>query len=70
LNTVQTHQGLKSEQIKQAYQQPYTSAFTDDASVYETMYRPVSLVEGNRENIKITTPGDLLLAEMLIVAPE
>ena len=70
LKRVQTPQVFISDQIKQAYQQPYTSAFTDDASVYETMYGPVSLVEGNRENIKITTPGDLLLAEMIIAAPE
>ena len=70
LKRVQTPQVFISEQIKQAYQQAYTPAYTDDASVYETMYGPVSLVEGNRENIKITTPGDLLLAEMLIAAPE
>ena len=70
LKRVQTPQVFISDQIKQAYQQAYTPAYTDDASVYETMYGPVSLVEGNRENIKITTPGDLLLAEMLIAAPE
>ena len=70
LKRVQTPQVFKSDRIKRAYEQLYTHAFTDDASVYETMYGPVSLVEGNRNNIKITTPGDLLLAALLIAVPE
>lgn len=70
LKRVQTPQVFRSDRIKQAYEQPYNPAFTDDASVYETMYGPVSLVEGNRNNIKITTPGDLLLAGLLIAVPE
>ena len=42
------------------------SRFTDDASVVEAYGRPVSLVDGNRENIKITTPFDLKVAEALL----
>ena len=51
--------------LKRAYEQPYTNAFTDDASVVEAMGIPVVLAEGNRENIKITTPFDLKIAEVL-----
>lgn len=70
LKRVQTPQAFRSERIKQAYQQPYTNAFTDDASVYETVYGAPTLVEGNRENIKITTPVDLQLAQLLLNSPE
>ncbi|MDR0973669.1 MAG: 2-C-methyl-D-erythritol 4-phosphate cytidylyltransferase, partial [Prevotellaceae bacterium] len=48
-----------------AYAQPYTSAFTDDASLVEALNEPIAFVEGNRENIKITTPADLRIAETL-----
>ena len=66
LKRVQTPQAFRSERIKQAYQQPYSNIFTDDASVYETVYGAPTLVEGNRENIKITTPTDMNLAKLLI----
>lgn len=59
---VQTPQTFQVEILKKAYGQPYESFFTDDASVVEKMNVPVVLVEGNRENIKITTPSDLLFA--------
>lgn len=62
---VQTPQTFQVEMLKKAYGQPYESFFTDDASVVEKMNVPVVLVEGNRENIKITTPSDLLFAENL-----
>ena len=63
---VQTPQVFRASLLKQAYAQPYTSAFTDDASVVEAFGHRVELVKGNRENIKLTTPFDLKLAEMLI----
>lgn len=66
---VQTPQVFRTDRIKEAYQQAYKPDFTDDASVYETLYGPGSLVDGNRENIKITTPQDLQLAELLIASP-
>ncbi len=66
LRIVQTPQVFKSELIKQAYDQSYDKRFTDDASVYESMFGMVCLVEGNRENIKLTTPTDLKLASNLI----
>jgi 2-C-methyl-D-erythritol 4-phosphate cytidylyltransferase len=66
LRRVQTPQVFRSERIKQAYMQANSRSFTDDASVYESVYGPVTLVEGNRENIKITTPTDMKLASLLI----
>jgi 2-C-methyl-D-erythritol 4-phosphate cytidylyltransferase len=51
--------------LRRAYQQEYTDLFTDDASVVEALGEKVYLVEGNRENIKLTTPFDLKLAELL-----
>ena len=56
---VQTPQVFQSNLLRRAYQQPFTTAFTDDASVAEALGHSISLVEGNRENVKITTPADL-----------
>ena len=63
---VQTPQVFSASLLRQAYEQPYTDFFTDDASVVERFGHPVTLVPGNRENIKITTPYDLKIAEVLI----
>ena len=62
---VQTPQVFRASLLKQAYAQSYVPAFTDDASVVEALGHRVELVRGNRENIKLTTPFDLKLAEML-----
>ena len=62
---VQTPQVFSVTLLKKAYSQKYNSNFTDDASVVEAMGHKVTLVKGNRENIKITTPFDLKLAELL-----
>ena len=56
---VQTPQVFRTDLLRRAYEQEFTTAFTDDASVVEAMGIEVTLVEGNRENIKITTPADL-----------
>lgn len=63
---VQTPQTFKVSLIKKAYEQPYYEEFTDDASVFEKMGKPVFLTQGNRENIKITWPEDLALAEFFM----
>lgn len=63
---VQTPQVFDVSLLKQAYAQEYTSFFTDDASVVESMGVPVYLAEGNRENIKITTPFDLKVGSALL----
>ncbi|MGL5957391.1 MAG: 2-C-methyl-D-erythritol 4-phosphate cytidylyltransferase [Phocaeicola sp.] len=62
---VQTPQVFQVELLRSAYQQSFTDLFTDDASVVEALGEAVHLVEGNRENIKITTPFDLKLAALL-----
>lgn len=62
---VQTPQCFQSDIILKAYQQDYQNSFTDDASVVEQLGHTIYLVEGNKENIKITTPEDLKMAEVL-----
>lgn len=63
---VQTPQVFDVELLKRAYEQKFTPFFTDDASVVEALGVPVFLVEGNRENIKITTPFDLKVGSALL----
>jgi len=62
---IQTPQTFRVSQIKAAYSAAYEKGFTDDASVLDRSGTPVFLSEGNRENIKITWPEDLLVAETL-----
>lgn len=64
--SVQTPQVFELNLLTKAYQQPYASAFTDDASVVESLGHPIDTVPGNRMNIKITTPFDLVIAEALM----
>ncbi|MEE1088650.1 MAG: 2-C-methyl-D-erythritol 4-phosphate cytidylyltransferase [Bacteroidaceae bacterium] len=60
---VQTPQTFDIQLLKKAYGQPFDPFFTDDASVVEALGCPIKLVEGNNENIKLTNPADLKLAE-------
>ncbi len=66
IRMIQTPQVFRSELIIDAYSQPYQPEFTDDASVLEKAGHAINLVEGNPENIKITTPNDLELADFLL----
>ena len=63
---VQTPQTFDIQLLKAANRQPYNEGFTDDASVVESYGHQITLVEGNRENIKITTPYDLKIAECIM----
>ena len=63
---VQTPQTFDIQLLKAANRQPYRDDFTDDASVVESYGHSITLVEGNRENIKITTPYDLKIAEAIL----
>lgn len=63
---VQTPQCFQSEIILKAYQQEYQNSFTDDASVVEQIGQSINLIDGNKENIKITTTEDLKMAEVLV----
>lgn len=67
---VQTPQTFDIQLAKRAFNQPYSEIFTDDASVVEAIGSRVTMVEGNRENIKITTPYDLMMAEQLVTTSE
>lgn len=60
---IQTPQVFIWEQLENAYEQEFTTEFTDDASVVESYGFRINLVEGNRENIKITTPTDMKFAD-------
>lgn len=63
LRIVQTPQIFKASLLRRAYEQPFNTAFTDDASLVEQLGQRISLVEGERSNIKLTTPDDLAWAE-------
>lgn len=62
----QTPQMFLSEDLKAAYTLPFDTSFTDDASVAAKYGIPLSYIEGERKNIKLTTPEDLPLAELFI----
>ena len=64
--SVQTPQVFVSTLLKAAYATPYKAEFTDDASVFENAGHAITLIEGNRENIKITIPQDIALAEIIL----
>jgi 2-C-methyl-D-erythritol 4-phosphate cytidylyltransferase len=66
LRTVQTPQCFQAEKIIEAYKQEFHPDFTDDASVAERAGFNITLVDGNEENIKITRPIDLRIAEMFL----
>src|SRR5690606_13072670 len=63
---IQTPQCFQLSAIRKAFEQPYSAAFTDDATVYEAAGGQIVLVEGNEENIKITSPRDLQIAAALV----
>lgn len=63
---VQTPQIFEAKLIKKAYEQKYSSNFTDDASVVEAIGTRVHLIPGNDENIKITNPLDLSVAALIL----
>ncbi|MHA8094116.1 2-C-methyl-D-erythritol 4-phosphate cytidylyltransferase [Aquirufa lenticrescens] len=66
IRLIQTPQIFSVKDLKEAFQQSYSEDFTDDARVVEALGIQINLVEGSYKNIKITTPEDLLLAEVLI----
>ena len=66
LRIVQTPQVFRSETLRRAYGQEFDTAFTDDASVVERMGVAITLIEGERTNLKLTTPEDMEWAEWLL----
>lgn len=65
LKLVQTPQVFPAAQLKKAYDAAYDESFTDDASVAEAAGLEIRMVEGDAWNIKITTPRDFQVAELL-----
>ena len=70
LRIVQTPQIFKSSILRKAYTQEFDTAFTDDASVVEAMGIKITLVDGERTNIKLTTPEDMEWAEWMLQREE
>jgi len=66
IRAVQTPQAFQVNLLKKAYAKPFQNSFTDEASVVEAMGEQVHLIEGEPENIKITRPLDLFIAEAVI----
>ena len=66
LRIIQTPQTFRSELILPAFQQPYDDSFTDEATVAEAYGANVQLIEGERRNIKVTTPEDMLIAAVMV----
>ena len=69
LLAVQTPQTFRSNILLSAFAQPYNEAFTDEATVAEAAGHEIFMIEGEKENIKITLPADLLIAEQLFRKP-
>ncbi len=61
----QTPQCFRVSRIKRAFEQDFIPIYTDDATVLESTGESINLVEGNEENIKITSPHDLKIATFL-----
>lgn len=70
LRIVQTPQMFSADLLRRAYEQPFNANFTDDASVVEALGEKITLVEGERTNIKLTTPEDMAYAEWLLSREE
>ncbi|MBP3548229.1 MAG: 2-C-methyl-D-erythritol 4-phosphate cytidylyltransferase [Alistipes sp.] len=69
LRAVQTPQVFRAELLRRAYALPYDPRFTDDASVVEMAGGRIALVEGERSNLKLTTPEDMAWAEWWLSQP-
>ena len=63
---IQTPQVFHADVLRKAYQQPYIPSFTDDASVVEQLGEKINLIEGEKNNVKITTFEDINFAEFVI----
>ncbi|MBO7312174.1 MAG: 2-C-methyl-D-erythritol 4-phosphate cytidylyltransferase [Alistipes sp.] len=66
LRIVQTPQVFRADILRKAYSQEYNPRFTDDATVVESLGVKITLIEGERSNIKLTTPEDMVYAEAMI----
>lgn len=70
LRMVQTPQVFSAEALRKAYEQEFSELFTDDASVMEAAGHTIHLCEGEQQNIKITRPEDIIIANAIIASRE
>lgn len=70
LRIVQTPQMFSAGLLRRAYKQEYNPSFTDDASVVEAIGGTITLIDGERSNLKLTTPDDMSWAEWLLSREE
>lgn len=66
MRSIQTPQTFQSNLLLPAFEQEYNDSFTDEATVVESLGKEVFLIEGERSNIKLTTPEDMLYAELIL----
>ncbi|MBO7313928.1 MAG: 2-C-methyl-D-erythritol 4-phosphate cytidylyltransferase, partial [Alistipes sp.] len=66
----QTPQLFRADILRRAYAQEYNPCFTDDATVVEGLGMKITLIEGERSNIKLTTPEDMVYADAMIGGKE
>lgn len=66
MRSIQTPQTFRADILLPAFQQEYTNAFTDEATVVEAYGAQVYLIEGEKRNIKLTTPEDMMIAEIML----
>ena len=67
---MQTPQMFSAELLRRAYKQEYNPSFTDDASVVEAIGSTITLIDGERSNLKLTTPDDMSWAEWFLSREE
>lgn len=65
---VQTPQCFNAAELKQAFQSAKQNDFSDEASLYDDLKKPIYLNEGSHSNIKVTNPEDMVIAEVLFMA--
>ena len=70
LRIVQTPQVFRSDILRRAYEQEFDTRFTDDATVVESLGVKITLFDGERSNIKLTTPEDMIYAEAMLQQSE
>lgn len=66
MRSIQTPQTFRTDIILSAFEQEYSDEFTDEATVAEAAGYKVALIEGEKSNIKITTPEDMKVAESIL----
>lgn len=66
VRSIQTPQTFQSDILLKAFEQEYTEAFTDEATVAEAYGETVHLLQGEKTNLKLTTPEDMMIAEIIL----